>query len=295
MSWPSLVDIVDVTPRDGLQDEPSELSTAEKIALIKGLRQAGIRRVEATSFVSPKWIPQLRDAEQVLAGLSEPDNLIALIPNRRGFERALMTTVAEVGFVVSASPKHQHDNLNMTLSESLHQFRTIAELPNTRGLRLRGAISCAFGSPFTNERIDPAEVATIARSLVQYGACEVSLADTVGIGTPNFVTDVIKAVQDAIPDTPLAIHLHDRFGIGLGNVTAALLCGVNTFESALGGLGGCPYAPDAPGNLNTETLVGWLHHMGITTGIDLIALSEVRRTLLNQLAVNAHTKKGDTA
>lgn len=283
MAWPASVNIVDVTPRDGLQDEPTEISTEHKIALIRGLREAGIRRVEATSFVSPKWVPQLRDAEQVLAGLTGYEQLIALIPNRRGFDRAITTHVGELGFVVSASPRHQKDNLNMSLQESIEQFAALAALPDARRVRLRVGISCAFGSPFETEHISPQEVARIAKELTDYGAQEVTLADTVGVATPVVITQVITAVQAAVPSTPLALHLHDRFGLGLGNVVAALLCGVDTFESALGGLGGCPYAPNAPGNLNTEDLVRWLHHMHIETGVNPGALSTLRHTLLKQL------------
>ncbi|WDL96034.1 hydroxymethylglutaryl-CoA lyase [Alicyclobacillus sp. ALC3] len=290
--WPTFVEVVDVTPRDGLQDETGELTTEEKIQLIRDLRAAGVRRIEATSFVSPKWIPQLRDAEQVLAGLAECDNLIALVPNVRGFERALATVARELTFVVSASPRHQMDNLHMSLDASLANFQAIVQATEAGTVRLRGAISCAFGSPFHEEMIRPDEVAAIAKSLVHHGAAEVSLADTVGLGKPDFVRRVITAVQDAVPSTPLALHLHDRYGLALGNVVAALFCGVTTIESALGGLGGCPYAPDAPGNLNTEDLVRWFHLMGIETGIDLEMLGSVRKRLLGQLA-QAETRQGE--
>lgn len=294
MQWPKFVEVVDVTPRDGLQDESSELTTAQKIQLIQDLRGAGIRRIEATSFVSPKWIPQLRDAEQVLAGLDRCDDLVALVPNVRGFERAIATDVAELTFVVSASPRHQMDNLHMSLEASLENFRAVSQSPKAGQVRLRGAISCAFGSPFEEETIEPDAVAAVAKAFVESGAVELSLADTVGIGTPDFVHRVITAVKAEVPNTPIAIHLHDRYGIALGNVVAALFCGVTTIETALGGLGGCPYAPDAPGNLNTEDLVRWLNQMGIETGIDLSKLAVVRRTLLEQLA-QAETRQEESA
>lgn len=292
MEWPNYVEVVDVTPRDGLQDEASELTTLEKIQLIRDLRAAGVPRIEATSFVSPKWIPQLRDAEQVLGGLERCDDLIALVPNVRGFERAVATDVAELTFVVSASPRHQMDNLHMTLEASLANFRAIAQSPKSGRVRLRGGISCAFGSPFAEEVIRPDEVAAVAAAFVDHGAVELSLADTVGVGTPDFVWRVISAVKERVPGTPLALHLHDRFGLGLGNVVAALFCGVTTIETALGGLGGCPYAPDAPGNLDTEALVRWLHQMGIDTGIDLDALGGIRARLLAQLVETDKRQEG---
>lgn len=294
MTWPTRVQVVDVTPRDGLQDAVGELTTEGKVQLIADLRLAGISRIEATSFVSPKWIPQLRDAEQVLALFSDWSDLIALIPNVRGFERALQTQVRDLTFVVSASPRHQMDNLHMTLDQSLDNFRSLAQSAKAHQVHLRGAISCAFGSPFREETIDPGEVARIAGAFVEAGASELSLADTVGVGTPDFLTQVIQAVQRVVPDTPLSIHLHDRYGLGQGNVVAALLCGVDTFESALGGLGGCPYAPDAPGNLNTEDLVSWLHQMGIETGIDEAALARVRKQLLSQLDAAAKGREMPT-
>lgn len=282
-SWPKRVEVVDVTPRDGLQDAKGELSTEEKIALVRKLSEAGVPRIEVTSFVSPKWVPRMRDAEQVIDGISGVPGLIALIPNVVGFERAAQCKVDEVTYVVSASPEHQVANLRMSLEDSFVQLHEIVKRREKTNMRIRGAISCAFGSPF-GEVIRPEEVAAIARRFTEFGVEEISLADTVGIGTPDVLWDVTAAVQDELPDVPIAFHLHDRFEIGQANVTVGLLRGVMTFEAALGGLGGCPFAPNAPGNLDTEKLVRWLNSMGIETGIDLTILEGARENVLMQLS-----------
>jgi hydroxymethylglutaryl-CoA lyase len=287
VGWPKKVEIIDVTPRDGLQDAHGDLSTAEKVELIRGLYDAGIRRMESTSFVSPKWIPKLQDAEAVMAQVQDLPGMIGLVPNRKGFERAQAAGMSSVTFVVSASERHQESNLAMSLEESIAQFREIVALRRDAGLQLRLAVSCSFGSPFPDEEVSPQRVANICKVFCGLGASEVGLADTVGIATPDVIDKVIREVQHTVRDVPIAIHLHDRYGLGQGNVTAALLCGVSRFETALGGLGGCPFAPDAPGNLNTERLVEWLHAMGISTGIDLQRLAEVREKVLAQLQASS--------
>ncbi|MDQ0189379.1 hydroxymethylglutaryl-CoA lyase [Alicyclobacillus cycloheptanicus] len=293
MKWPQSVRIVDVTPRDGLQDADGALTSEQKIRLCKALYDAGVRSVEITAFVSPKWVPLMKDAETVATALRDCHETIALVPNEKGFDRALATGVDAVTFVVSASPMHQQENLRMPLADSLQQFRRIAERNDTGGsaagadvgrVRLRGAISCAFGSPFSDETIVPAHVADIAEQLVETGAVELGLADTVGVGTPQVVYETLCRVKARVGEgVPIVLHLHDRYELGLGNITAALMAGVTTFETALGGLGGCPFVPDAPGNLDTEKVVCWMHRMGIETGIDEEGLAQTRTWLLDAL------------
>jgi len=283
MNWPIEVEVLDVTPRDGLQDAVGELTTDEKVALIRRTAHAGVRRIEATSFVSPKWVPRMRDAEDVISALGKTVGLVALVPNTVGFERAKRCGVSEVTYVVSASPKHQMDNLRMTLEDSWDNLRNIVKLRGDSDIRIRGAISCAFGSPFVEEEITANHVAEISRILKLIGADEIGLADTVGVGTPQVVSKVIERVREAIPDVPLALHLHDRYQLGQANVVAALLCGVTTIETSLGGLGGCPFVPNAPGNLDTELLVQWMARMGIRTGVNLAELASIREDLLEQL------------
>ena len=283
MIWPSEVELLDVTPRDGLQDASGELTTEEKVELINELARAGLRRIEVTSFVSPRLMPRMRDAEQVAEQLQGVPGLIALVPNTVGFERAAKCGIREVTYVVSASSMHQMANLRMSLEDSLHNLRAIMKLAGKFNIRVRAAISCAFGSPFEGEEVRPSEVAVLAGLLRTAGVEEVGLADTVGIAVPQVISEVISAVQDETHDLPLALHLHDRFQIGEANVLTALLCGVTTIEAALGGLGGCPFAPNAPGNLDLENIALFLEKIGIHTGVDLPALAGARQTLLEKL------------
>lgn len=284
--WPKRVTVIDVTPRDGLQDAKGVLRTEDKVRLVEELYRAGVPEVEVTSFVSPRWVPRMADAEAVAQAVRHHPGNIGLIPNRKGYDRAVQAGVRAVTFVVSASPRHQQDNLRMPLERSLEELRKIAEL-GAAGPVLRGAISCSFGSPYPEEEIRPEAVARVAEALAACGAAEIGLADTVGVGTPERVASVIDAVRSALPRMPLVLHLHDRWGLALANVTVALERGVTRFETALGGLGGCPFAPNAPGNLDTETFVGWMNRMGIETGVDLAALAETRTWLLQALRASA--------
>ncbi|WAH36807.1 hydroxymethylglutaryl-CoA lyase [Alicyclobacillus dauci] len=269
-----------------MQDAHGEISTEQKLRLVQELFAAGVAQVEATSFVSPKWIPKLADAEALMKELTDKSDTIGLVPNFKGYQRAEAAGVSAVTFVVSASPRHQQDNLRMSLERSLDELQRIGEAARNSGIEVRGAISCSFGSPYEEEIITPHQVASIAKQLATLGASEISLADTVGVGTPEVVSAVLDHVRRELPNTSLALHLHDRYGLALGNIVIALERGVTTFETALGGLGGCPFAPDAPGNLNTETFVGWMQRMGIETGVDLTALAAIRSWLLDQLEVS---------
>ncbi|AUW94419.1 hydroxymethylglutaryl-CoA lyase [Sulfobacillus sp. hq2] len=271
--------IIDVTPRDGLQDLDQFVETAIKVELVNRLVEAGVQWIEVASFVSPKMVPQMADAEVVLSRL--PTSIaqwIALIPNRRGYDRAKLTHAHYLTYVVSASPRHQQDNVGRPLEASLREFESLAEQSNNK-MKLRGAVSCAFGSPYSEEVGGEEVVAEIARRYVAAGACEIVLADTVGVATPEKVDRIVRGVQAAVLDVPLAIHFHDRAGLGQENVKAALNLGIRRFESALAGLGGCPFAPNAPGNLNSVKLVTWLEGWGYDTGIDIQRLADTEEWL----------------
>nr|MDA8193554.1 hydroxymethylglutaryl-CoA lyase [Thermaerobacter sp.] len=278
------VDIVEVTPRDGLQDVKPWVDTATKMELIQRLVEAHATWIEVTAFVSPVLVPQMADAEDVMAQLPEgAAEWIGLIPNLRGYERARRVRTRHLTYVVSASPRHQQDNVRRPLSTSLQEFGQLAARQD--GPALRGAISCAFGSPYAEEVIHPQTVAAIARQYRDYGAAEVVLADTVGAATPDVVRTIVAKVQDALGGLPVAVHFHDRLRQGRENVREALALGVRRFEAALAGLGGCPFAPQAPGNLNTIRLATWLDEWGYETGLDLFRLEATEKWLGQVLAL----------
>jgi hydroxymethylglutaryl-CoA lyase len=284
--WPKQVTVVDVTPRDGLQDADRFLTSEQKLTFIGALIDAGIRAIEVTSFMHPRWIPQLADADYVATHLPQhPDMLYsALIPNMRGYERALAAHIKEVTLVVSASESHNRANLNRSVEESLGQLRAVAERARGDGIAVRGAIATSFGCPF-EEKVAPEAVLRIVRAYSEMEVQQVSLADTIGVGNPHQVYDLFQLARQELPENvSLSAHFHDRAGYGLANVFAAIQAGVTTFDAAIGGLGGCPYAPGAPGNLSTETLVEYLESMGFATGISLPALAAAREQLLDDLA-----------
>jgi hydroxymethylglutaryl-CoA lyase len=284
--WPTQVTVVDVTPRDGLQDADRFVTAGQKLAFIGTLIDAGIRAIEVTSFMHPTWIPQLADADYVAAHLPQhPDMLYsALIPNMRGYERARTAHIAEVTLVISASESHNRANLNRSVEESLGQLREVAERARGDGIAVRGAIATSFGCPFEG-KVAPEAVMRIVRAYAEMEVQQVSLADTIGVGNPHRVYDLFQQARQELPENvSLSAHFHDRAGYGLANVFAAIQAGVTTFDAAIGGLGGCPYAPGAPGNLSTETLVEYLEAMGFATGISLPTLAAAREQLLDDLA-----------
>lgn len=284
--WPSQVTVVDVTPRDGLQDADRFVTSEQKLAFINALIEAGVRSIEATSFMHPKWIPQLADADDVAAHLPQHPGVLysALIPNLRGYERARTAHIEEVTLVVSASESHNRANLNRSVEESLAQLREVARQARADGIAVRGAIATSFGCPFEG-KVAPDAVLHIVEVYAEMGVQQVSLADTIGVGNPRQVYELFQAARRTLPDNiSLSAHFHDRAGYGLANVFAALQAGVTTFDAAIGGLGGCPYAPGAPGNLSTETLVEYLEAMGFATGISQPKLAVAREQLLNDLA-----------
>ncbi len=284
--WPTQVTIVDVTPRDGLQDADRFVTSEQKLAFIRALVDAGVRAIEATSFMHPRWIPQLADADYVATHLPQRADVLysALIPNMHGYGRALAANIKEVTLVISASESHNRANLNRSVEESLPQLRQVAERARGDGIAVRGAVATSFGCPFEG-KVAPESVLRIVRAYAEMEVQQVSLADTIGVGNPHQVYELFQQARQELPENiSLSAHFHDRAGYGLANVFAALQAGVTTFDAAIGGLGGCPYAPGAPGNLSTETLVEYLEAMGFATGISLPALAAAREQLLADLA-----------
>ncbi len=285
-TWPERVTIVDVTPRDGLQDADHFVTSAQKLGFIDALLDAGITTIEATSFMHPKWIPQLADADYVAGHLPRRAGVIytGLIPNLRGYERAHAARIDEVVLVVSASESHNRANLNRSVDELLAQLREVASAAKRDGVMVRGAVATAFGCPFEGH-VDPEAVLHVVRAYAEMEVDMVSLADTIGVGNPRQVYTLFQRARQELPEhVSLGAHFHDRAGYGLANVFAALQAGVTTFDAAVGGLGGCPYAPGAPGNLSTETLVEYLEAMGFSTGVSLERLAAARTQLLLNLA-----------
>ena len=270
------VRIVEVGPRDGLQNEPGEVPTAVKVELIERLADAGLSAVEATAFVSPKWIPQMADHAEVLArirrkpGVSYP----VLTPNLKGFEAARAAGATEVAIFGAASEAFSKKNINCSIAESLERFAPIVLEARKRQVKVRGYVSCVLGCPYEGD-IAPEKVAEVAGALHEMGCYEVSLGDTIGIGTPGKTKAMIEACAARVPVARLAGHYHDTYGQALANIYASLEAGVATFDSSIAGLGGCPYAAGASGNVATEDVVYMLHGLGIRTGIDLDKLVEV--------------------
>lgn len=267
---PPRVTVVEVGPRDGLQNEKSVISTADKIRFIDLLSDAGFPIIEATSFVSPRAIPQLTDASEVMAGIVRRPGVryTALVPNAKGMARALDAGMREVSVFTAASETFVEHNINMTIEGSIESFRPVMEMARQAGVRVRGYISTAFGCPYEGV-VAPEAVKRVAGMLLEIGVAELSIGDTIGVATPNQVVEVTGALAPLAGIERLAMHFHDTRGTALANVLTALQLGVATFDSAAGGLGGCPYAPGASGNLATEDLLYLLTGLGVETGIDL--------------------------
>ena len=279
-NMPQRVTVVEVGPRDGLQNEQGVIPTESKIAFINMLSEAGFPVVEATSFVSPKAIPQLADASEVMAGITRRPGTrySVLVPNEKGMLRALAAQVDEVAVFTGASETFVQHNIRASIASSIANFRPVVAMAREAGIRVRGYISTAFGCPYEGA-VAPAAVASVARELVALGVDELSIGDTIGVATPNQVGDVVSALLDVTSLDRLAMHFHDTRGTALANVLAALELGIAIFDSSSGGLGGCPYAPGASGNLATEDLLYLLHGMGIATGINLDAVVAASRYL----------------
>jgi len=270
MTLPRRVRIVEVGPRDGLQNEPAPIATADKIAFVNALTAAGHQAIEVTAFVSPKWVPQMADAADVFAGIERRPGTrySALVPNLSGLQRAVDAAVDEVAIFAAASESFSRKNINQSIDASLETYRAVCAKARDAGLRVRGYVSTAFGCPFEGA-VDPAEVARVCAALFEMGAYEVAVSDTIGIGHPGQVPPVVDAVAGRVPLDRIALHFHDTRGTALANVLAALQLGISVFDASAGGLGGCPYAPGATGNLATEDLLYMLDGLGIETGVSL--------------------------
>ncbi len=277
---PDVVSIYEVSPRDGLQNEGATVALSGKVRLVDALLAAGLRRVEFTSFVSPRWIPQLADADQlarlVMADVPEGVSLSALCPNRRGLERAKNAGVREIAVFLSASETHNKKNVNKSIADTLAEFEETVRPALDHGMKVRGYLSTVWGCPYEGD-VDPKRAIDIAVKLHEMGCYQVSLSDTIGVGTPRQTQEIVKRAKDALPLDALAMHMHDTRGTALANIVVGLEHGVRTFDGSVGGMGGCPYAPGAAGNVATEDLVYLLHGMGIGTGIDLERLVEAAR------------------
>jgi len=275
---PARVTVCEVGPRDGLQNERTPVSTADKIRYIDLLTSAGFAEIEVTSFVNPKAVPQLADAEDVYAGIAPSQGRrIALVPNDRGLDRALAAGLESVAVFTAASDAFAKRNIGMSIDESVATFARVIARAKTHGIWVRASISTAFGCPF--EGAVPVDaVVALAQRLLDAGADELSIADTIGVGTPNQVYDIVEALDaHAIPLAQIGLHFHDTRGTALANTVAALHTGIALFDSSAGGLGGCPFAPGATGNVATEDLLYLLHGMGIETGVDLDAVRRATR------------------
>jgi hydroxymethylglutaryl-CoA lyase len=262
--------IYEVSPRDGLQNEAALIPIEGKRRLIEALCASGLTRVEITSFVSPKWVPQLADAEELASTMKPPPGVTfsALVPNARGLERALETGLTEIAVFLSASETHNKMNVNKTVADTLSVFEEIVPPAREAGLRVRAYLSTVWGCPYEGA-VDPDRVVDITRKLVDLGCYQVALSDTIGVGTPRQTRDIVQRALDAMPVSSFSLHLHDTRGTALANVLVGLEMGVRDFDASVGGVGGCPYAPGAAGNLATEDLVFLLQGMGVETGIDL--------------------------
>ncbi|WP_299848600.1 hydroxymethylglutaryl-CoA lyase [uncultured Roseovarius sp.] len=263
------VEIFEVGPRDGLQNEKRQIPTAEKIALVDCLSRAGFRRIEVASFVSPKWVPQMADSADVLAGIKRAGGIryAALTPNMRGFDGAIAARADEVAIFGSASEGFSKANINATIAESLERFAPVAEAAQAAGLPVRGYVSCVSDCPYDGPT-DPGQVARVAWQLFDMGCYEISLGDTIGQGTPDRIGAMLDAVANEVPVAQLAGHYHDTSGRALDNIEVSLSRGVRVFDAAVGGLGGCPYAPGAAGNVATEAVHARLTQLGYDTGLD---------------------------
>ena len=293
MAFPLDVRIVEVGPRDGLQNEQVDIGTASKIELIDRLSRTGLRSIEATAFVSPKWVPQMADAAAVLDGITRQPGIAypVLVPNEQGYERARAAGATEVAVFTAASEAFNLKNTNATIAQSLDRFRPVLERANADRVRVRGYVSTVLGCPYQGD-VPLADVVRVASELHAMGCYEVSLGDTIGVGTPAKARAMLKAVATEVPMAALAIHFHDTYGQALANVLACLEEGVAVVDSAVSGAGGCPYAKGASGNVASEDVVYMLHGLGIRTGIDLPALAEVGRWLAGLLGRDTGSKVG---
>jgi hydroxymethylglutaryl-CoA lyase len=287
------VTIVEVGPRDGLQNETIILSADTKVELIHHLASSGIPVVEAGSFVSPKWVPQMADTELVMQSLrAEPGTRYpVLVPNMTGFERALSCGASEIAVFTAASESFCQRNTNCSIAESIQRLESVTKHARSSGIRVRGYVSCVLGCPYEGE-IDASVVAEVCAELMQIGCDEISLGDTIGVGTPAVANALVRTVSSVVPTEQLAVHFHDTYGQALANILACLDEGIRIVDASVAGLGGCPYANGASGNVATEDVVYMMHGLGLTTGIDLAALVITGNWISEQLQRGNNSKAG---
>ena len=290
---PRHVRIVEVGPRDGLQNEKAMVSTADKIELIDRLSATGLQSIEATSFVSPRWVPQLADATEVFTGITRRPGVHypVLVPNEKGYERARAAGVEEIAVFTAASEAFNQRNINASIDESLQRFAPVLERARGDGVRVRGYVSTVLGCPYQGE-VPLADVVRVARELHGMGCYEISLGDTIGVGTPGKARAMLQAVADEVPLDALAVHFHDTYGQALANLLACLEVGVSVVDASVAGTGGCPYATGASGNVATEDVVYMLHGLGIETGVDLARLADTGRWLAGRLGRETGSRVG---
>ncbi|MEI6115876.1 MAG: hydroxymethylglutaryl-CoA lyase [Burkholderiales bacterium] len=281
---PAKVKIVEVSPRDGLQNEKQFVPTEIKVELVNRLADAGFQNVEATSFVSPKWTPQMADAAEVMAQIRRRPGTIysVLTPNMKGFDAALAARADEVVIFGAASEAFSQRNINCSIAESLDRFEPVAAAAKANGLRLRGALSCALGCPYQGE-VPISSVVEVAKRYIAMGCDEIDIADTIGVATPQRVRDVMRAVTDAVDPRRIAGHFHDTYGQALANILAALETGISIFHTSVAGLGGCPYAKGATGNVATEDVLYMLRGLDIETGVDFDAVVDIGQWISGHL------------
>ena len=294
MSLPSKVKIVEVAPRDGLQNEKEFISTQVKIELIDRLSAAGFPNIEAASFVSPKWVPQMADGAQVMAGIKRKPGTIysVLTPNLRGFEGALAAKADEVVIFGAASEAFSQKNINCSIAESIARFEPVAAAAKAANLRLRGSISCSLGCPYQGE-VSIESVVDVARRMLALGCDEIDIADTIGTGTPKRVGQVMHAVTEIIDPARISGHFHDTYGQSLANILAALQAGVSIFHSSVAGIGGCPYAKGATGNVATEDVLYMLRGLEVETNIDLDAVVDIGQWISGHLGRKTSSRAGN--
>lgn len=278
MPLPKQITIVEVGPRDGLQNEPNIIPTDRKIQFINALSDSGLTVIETTSFVSPQWVPQMADHAEVMQGITRKPGVHypVLVPNEKGFEAALKVDVKDIAVFTAASNTFTQKNTNCTIEESLQTIQGLCEKSKANNIRVRGYISCAIACPFEGDT-NPAVIADIAKQLIDFGCYEISLGDTIGVATPKKMEQLIIAVRALVPVEQLAVHCHNTQGRALENIQRALELGVSVVDSAAGGLGGCPYAPGASGNVATEAVLGLMEDLGVKTGVDIEVIRRATR------------------
>ncbi len=291
MKYPKHVNLVEVGPRDGLQNEKQEIPAAIKIELVNRLSDAGFRNVESGSFVSPKWVPQMATSAEVMARITRKPGVIysVLTPNMKGFEGALAAGANEVVIFGAASEAFSQKNINCSIAESIERFRPVAEAAKANNMRVRAAVSCALGCPYQGE-VSIDSVVDCVRRFADLGCDDIGVADTIGVGTPARVSAVFEAAARAFPIDQISGHFHDTYGQACANVLACLELGVSTFDTSVAGLGGCPYAKGATGNVATEDVLYMLHGMGISTGIDLDKVCDAGEFISHALGRAPHSR-----